>query len=289
MSDPEDEVRANASGASEGAGREKMKTEDTSFEYSGKKAEDEKNGSRSNIEDLRHGDGLSNTEFNEAESNALSAAPIEKLERKATSNLEDKDSGGEGELEAGILSSVKNRRRKVVSYVDNENNAPHPKKKLLKGEDALMCHQCQRNDKGEVVRCMNCKRKRFCFPCMNRWYPQLTPDDFATMCPFCQGNCNCKSCLRMRGIKEPPKRKILKEDKLRNYLYVLHLLLPWFKELRREQQMEKEVDARVKGLPLTEIKVQLAPCEKDERVFCNYCSTSIADYHRSCPDRKSVV
>ncbi|KAK8933425.1 hypothetical protein KSP39_PZI015888 [Platanthera zijinensis] len=55
-------------------------------------------------------------------------------------------------------------------------------------------------------------------------------------------------------------------------------------KLRKEQLLEKEVEARVKGLSLTEIKVQVAPCEKDERVFCNYYSTSIADYHRSCPN-----
>ncbi|KAK8948861.1 hypothetical protein KSP39_PZI006170 [Platanthera zijinensis] len=53
------------------------------------------------------------------------------------------------------------------------------------------------------------------------------------------------------------------EDKLHNYLYTLHLLLPWFKELWKEQLLEKEVEARVKG---------------------NDCSTSIADYHRSCPN-----
>ncbi|KAK8939892.1 hypothetical protein KSP40_PGU015176 [Platanthera guangdongensis] len=211
-----------------------------------------------------------------------SAASLGKLEKKTTLEVEKKDSMcDEEEVEAGIMSSVRKHRS---SHVAEKVKNLGPKKKFLKGENALMCHQCQRNDKGKVVGCMNCKRKRYCFPCMKRWYPQLTSDDFATMCPVCQGNCNCKSCLRMRGIKERPKRKIGTEDKLRNYLYTLHLLLPWFKELRKEQHLEKEVEARVKGLSLTEIKVQVARCGKDGRVFCNYCSTSIADYHRSCPN-----
>jgi len=37
-------------------------------------------------------------------------------------------------------------------------------------EVSLMCHQCQRNDKGRVVRCKKCKRKRYCKPCLDNWY-----------------------------------------------------------------------------------------------------------------------
>ena len=37
-------------------------------------------------------------------------------------------------------------------------------------EVSLMCHQCQRNDKGRVVRCKTCKRKRYCVPCLQNWY-----------------------------------------------------------------------------------------------------------------------
>jgi len=37
-------------------------------------------------------------------------------------------------------------------------------------DGSLMCHQCQRNDKGRVVRCTKCKRRRYCIPCLNNWY-----------------------------------------------------------------------------------------------------------------------
>lgn len=37
-------------------------------------------------------------------------------------------------------------------------------------EVSLMCHQCQRNDKGRVIRCKKCKRKRYCKPCLDNWY-----------------------------------------------------------------------------------------------------------------------
>ncbi|XP_020592611.1 lysine-specific demethylase JMJ25-like isoform X2 [Phalaenopsis equestris] len=223
-------------------------------------------------------------QFNEDGSDGVIVASVGKQKRKTSLEFEKQDQQcDEGKIEAGIASSVKNRKRKAPIYYDYEKNDQGSKRKLLTGEDALMCHQCQRNDKGAVVRCMTCKRKRYCYPCMKRWYPQLTPEDFSIECPFCRFNCNCKSCLRMRGISEPPKREIQDEEQRRNYLYILRLLLPWFKELQKEQQMEKEIEARLKGLAFNEIKLQKAPCAKDERIYCNYCSTSIVDFHRSCP------
>ncbi|KAG0500131.1 hypothetical protein HPP92_000203 [Vanilla planifolia] len=78
-------------------------------------------------------------------------------------------------------------------------------------------------------------------------YPHLSPQDFAVKCPVCQFNCNCKACLRMRGISERPKDDMPMEEKVQNYVYVLRILLPWFKELCKEQRVEKEIEARVKG------------------------------------------
>ncbi|BAT97435.1 hypothetical protein VIGAN_09088000, partial [Vigna angularis var. angularis] len=56
--------------------------------------------------------------------------------------------------------------------------------------------------KGRVVRCTNCKSKRFCIPCIQNCvfcvfrYPHLKEDCIAEACPVCRGNCNCKACLR---------------------------------------------------------------------------------------------
>ncbi|PKA67037.1 Ribonuclease E/G-like protein, chloroplastic [Apostasia shenzhenica] len=212
----------------------------------------------------------------------------------------------ESECETTLLTKRPKRR----AVLDRENKDQSSKRKILTGDDALMCHQCQRNDKGDVVRCATCTKKRFCYPCMTRWYvvffffslsshtnagklflcylisfryPQLTPDDFAEKCPVCRFNCNCKACLRMRGIKEPPKKKIKEEDKVKYYYYILHLLLPWFQEFRKEQHFEKETEAQINGVDVMEINLPEAPCGKGERVYCNFCSTSIVDFHRSCP------
>ncbi|PIA35433.1 hypothetical protein AQUCO_03500064v1 [Aquilegia coerulea] len=46
--------------------------------------------------------------------------------------------------------------------------------------------------------------------------------------------------------------------------------------------MEKEVEAKIQGIPLTDIKLHKPSCPIDERVYCNNCKTSIFDYHRNC-------
>ncbi|KAF8779316.1 hypothetical protein HU200_002749 [Digitaria exilis] len=136
---------------------------------------------------------------------------------------------------------------------------------ILTGENALMCHQCQRKDKGRVV-----------------WYPNLPEDEFAAKCPYCRKNCNCKACLRMRGVKEPPKKEISQENQIRYACHIVSLLLPWMRELRQEQMEEKEVEAKIQGVSMNDIKVEQAECDLDDRVYCNKCRTSIVDFHRNC-------
>lgn len=56
-----------------------------------------------------------------------------------------------------------------VLFVDSNIFVVGQKKKKNES-DSNTCHQCKRNDKGRVVRCLKCERKRFCVPCMTRWY-----------------------------------------------------------------------------------------------------------------------
>ncbi|XP_062211756.1 lysine-specific demethylase JMJ26-like [Phragmites australis] len=182
-----------------------------------------------------------------------------------------------------ILQRVDEEQKKVSSSKDKNCDEHNRKgKKMLTGENALMCHQCQRNDKERVVWCMSCKNKRFCVPCMQRWYPDLSEDEFAAKCPYCRKNCNCKACLRMRGVEEPPKKEISEENQIRYACHVLSLLLPWLRKLRQEQMEEKELEAKIKGVLVNKVKLEQAECNLDERVYCNNCRTSIVDFHRSC-------
>ncbi|CAI8601740.1 unnamed protein product [Vicia faba] len=180
------------------------------------------------------------------------------------------------------LRTTINRKPALLEHV-----VPKPNNKNTKfvEEVSLMCHQCQRNDKGRVVRCTNCKRKRFCIPCINNWYPYWKEDEIAEKCPVCCGNCNCKACLRscvlVNAIKDK-KKETSKDHEVGPSKYMLKELLPHLIRLDEEQMTEKEIEAKRQGLPLSELKIKVADYFKDERVYCDNCKTSIFDYHRSC-------
>ncbi|KAI3924175.1 hypothetical protein MKX01_029710 [Papaver californicum] len=145
--------------------------------------------------------------------------------------------------------------------------------RIIDGEVKVsnMCHQCQRNDRpGEVIRCKICPNKRFCQPCLKKWYPGVSVESFAEACPFCTGICNCKGCLRL-DFKSYSK-------------YLLKYLLPVVRQINQEQVIEKEVEATIQGLSPSEVRIKSANCDYNEHTICNNCKTSIADYHRSCPN-----
>ncbi|KAL8141948.1 hypothetical protein V2J09_014980 [Rumex salicifolius] len=149
------------------------------------------------------------------------------------------------------------------------------------------CHQCKRNDKGRVVWCTKCGTKRFCIPCMTTWYPHMVEQDFSDACPVCRGNCNCKACLRLEGqmknITGRVKMEISNEDRVQHSMYLLQSILPYLKQFNVVQAAERELEARIQGLPVSEVSVKFFECPIEERMYCNHCRTSIVDFHRSCP------
>eukprot|EP00249_Psilotum_nudum_P017942 c26562_g1_i2 orf=1-2001(-) len=148
-----------------------------------------------------------------------------------------------------------------------------------------MCHQCQRNDKGKVINCQKCARKRYCLPCIARWYPGLSEDDFRAACPVCLGNCNCKACLRSNGLKimSSPVEKVeaSKADRIQFIQHLLSMILPILKHLHEEQCKEVEWEIKLRGEEGA--VVERSKLNKDERLFCDNCNTSIVDLYRSCP------
>ncbi|XP_057787068.1 lysine-specific demethylase JMJ25-like isoform X2 [Salvia miltiorrhiza] len=156
--------------------------------------------------------------------------------------------------------------------------------------ESNMCHQCQRNDKGEVVRCTKCKTKRYCEPCIKTWYPDMSAEAFAEACPVCQLNCNCKSCLRMEvpvetaaKIKEKSNFKIGEDQKIQYSKYMIKVLLPFLEQINKEQVIERELEAKIQGKSVSDTEIIGAAMDAAERIYCDNCRTSIVDYHRSCP------
>ncbi|XXG90024.1 hypothetical protein AAC387_Pa12g1889 [Persea americana] len=148
-------------------------------------------------------------------------------------------------------------------------------------EQSLMCHQCQRNDKGAVVFCSNCKRKRYCYPCISKWYPEQTREEIETACPFCRGNCNCKACLRNVVVMNN-RHELDANVKLQRLLYLLRKVIPVLRQIQSEHDLEIEMEAKIQGIESREVKVTRSRLDKEERLYCDNCYTSIVDFHRSC-------
>ncbi|KAJ6774869.1 JMJC DOMAIN-CONTAINING HISTONE DEMETHYLATION PROTEIN [Salix purpurea] len=202
---------------------------------------------------------------------------------------DEKDGSGEGEGDCLMMSSGTGYELRTRKEQVDQGSKPRRDSEFIE-KVCLMCHQCQRNDKGRVVRCLKCKRKRYCIPCLMKWYPKMTEDEIANACPVCLGNCNCKSCLRLDApIKELKNLnlKVSKEEEVWYSKFLLRALLPFLKLLDEEQMMEREIEARRKGVPLADLQIENAECPADERMFCDNCRTSIFDYHRSCSNCSS--
>uniref|UniRef100_M1B2D6 JmjC domain containing protein n=1 Tax=Solanum tuberosum TaxID=4113 RepID=M1B2D6_SOLTU len=151
-------------------------------------------------------------------------------------------------------------------------------------DDCQMCHQCMKSDR-KVVRCGKRCGKRYCSPCIERWYPHLSEEAIAEKCPVCRGNCNCKDCLRKNiSPKEPKYLGIPQEnnEKINCLKYLVDALYPFLKTFIHDQTIEKEMEASIKGLSPTQLTIPKAVLYEDERVYCNNCGTSIADLHRNC-------
>nr|GMC81455.1 lysine-specific demethylase JMJ25-like isoform X1 [Ipomoea batatas] len=265
---------------------ELMNTE-SEEEVGGNQQEDEGSAELMNIEKGKASGGEEEEENEGCKSNAR-AFPRRQSSQKAIEKI--------GELKEQMMEwdeadkEAKNSRTLRPRKVKDEGDYSVPRIRNRRDEngnkvESNMCHQCQRNDKGPVVRCTSCKTKRYCGACMRTWYPGMPEEAFAEKCPVCLENCNCKACLRLNGpIRKLKKLKfeVSNEEKIQYSKYILQVLLPLLRRFSAEQMMEKEIEAKIQGVRLSELKLQKAKCQLNERMYCDNCRTSIFDFHRSC-------
>ncbi|GAA0169877.1 histone modifying enzyme [Lithospermum erythrorhizon] len=144
----------------------------------------------------------------------------------------------------------------------------------------LLCHQCVKPNKLSVI-CSKC-RKRFCHECIMKWYPERTEEEVQSACPFCCGNCNCKACLQMGTNLKSCHEKEDDYIRLQKLVYLLVNILPVLNHMQLEQMSELDIEACIRGVKFMEEDIIVAVVDKDDRVFCNNCKTSIVNFHRSC-------
>lgn len=202
-------------------------------------------------------------------------------EAKAGSGNSVEDSGGEKPTSREKCGSS----GKAVRNDAAREKKPSEKDKSNKRKEcgSLMCHQCQRNDKSGVVFCSSCRRKRYCYECLEKWYPEKTRDEVEDVCPYCCGNCNCKACLREGLVVKDRHKDIDISVKLEWLKYLLYKALPVLRHVYKEQSSEIEIEADIEGSQLSEKDISRCKLDKSERLYCDNCNTSIVNFHRSCP------
>ncbi|KAJ4765517.1 Transcription factor jumonji (jmjC) domain-containing protein [Rhynchospora pubera] len=91
---------------------------------------------------------------------------------------------------------------------------------------------------------------------------------------------------RLSEDSEFDSSSICEEDKDKQVEYarcMLHHVLPYLQDFCTEQLNEKRIEAQNRGLGVfyNQLDIEKAECN-GERVYCDNCSTSIFDFHRSC-------
>ncbi|XVF50971.1 hypothetical protein PTKIN_Ptkin04bG0146400 [Pterospermum kingtungense] len=175
----------------------------------------------------------------------------------------------------------KSRGRTKKSSSQSESSGSSDDTSQKSRRRGMMCHQCLRSDRS-VVSCSGCRKKRYCYKCLSKWYPEKTRKDMEVACPFCQGNCNCRLCLKENLVVMDKHEEADANIKLQKLLYLLHKILPLLKHIQQEQHTELEVETLIHGVQLTEQDIMASVLDDDDRVYCDNCNTSIVNFHRSC-------
>ncbi|MED6125296.1 hypothetical protein PIB30_067224 [Stylosanthes scabra] len=220
------------------------------------------------------------SELEVSESELIENSVVKKNKTKKKKLLDqgnENDCGLHEDSDRGLMSVY---RVKKGSEVEGSKKMASSRKSREGG--SLMCHQCQRNDKSGVVFCSGCNKKRYCYECLDKWYPGKTREEVENACPFCSGNCNCKACLR--EVPVPKDREVNASVKLNRLLYLVYKALPVLRQIHREQSLELEIEAQIRGVQLQEKNIARTRLDTRERLYCDNCNTSIIGFYRSCPN-----
>lgn len=156
---------------------------------------------------------------------------------------------------------------------------------MSKAKEAQMsCHRCGLKKVARVVKCNNCESNYFCNSCINKWYDGISRKDIKMQCPVCRGSCDCKRCTlgQTKGAmhKESPG-DLGKLIRIKICNHQLFRLLPL--ELNQEQLDELEIEAKIQGTKISNIRVQVAEDDQSGSLYCNNCKLSVNQVLRSCP------
>ncbi|KAH0641279.1 hypothetical protein KY285_037865 [Solanum tuberosum] len=146
-----------------------------------------------------------------------------------------------------------------VDYIDNYNTSSD--------DDDDDDSSDNTNSKRKKMSFSNSRKKgesKMCHQCQR--YPGMLEEDFLKACPH------------LMNVEV----KFSDEEKLEYSKHIVRALLPALEQLNTEQMIEKQIEYQIQALPDSEVKIPKAKYEKDECIYCNYCSAFIVDFHRRC-------
>ncbi|CAH9111883.1 unnamed protein product [Cuscuta epithymum] len=196
----------------------------------------------------------------------------------------EKDKCERKSLVLGIGAVLKEAANGNIRRRNSMASKRRPDATNWKENGTLMCHQCHKTNKSDIVFCLKCKKKRYCSECIAKWYPERTKKDIENACPFCCSNCNCSACLQADITAKVNIKESDEETHLRRSLYVLLNILPLLREIQEEAKTELDAEACIRGVQLTEEDITKSLLDEDDRIYCDNCKTSIVNFHRNCPN-----
>ncbi|KAI4304319.1 hypothetical protein MLD38_039849 [Melastoma candidum] len=209
---------------------------------------------------------------------------------KKNAGLNDRSGGNVGSLydvkvgENGVNLGSRRRFR-------SKNLEPLPlgmvqvlpcKRNLENGISRKRCHWCKRGNSSNLTKCSGCKKLFYCMDCISERYHD-TREKVKRKCPVCRKACRCSECSTSKLIDayQEPSSLEIRADKILCSHYLISTLLPVIKKINQEKSIELEVEAKLRGMDISEVQIQLTKSGVKERC-CNSCKIPILDLHRSC-------
>ncbi|XP_059659957.1 lysine-specific demethylase JMJ28 isoform X2 [Cornus florida] len=156
------------------------------------------------------------------------------------------------------------------------------KDKNLKKRRRKNCHWCRKSSYRILIKCSTCRKEFFCTDCITE--RNFDKQEVRMSCPVCRGTCSCRACSKNQS-KDPKHKDLFRDRKLVDKLYLLHylifMLLPVLEQINKDQRIELEIEAKIKGKTPSEVQIQHIGFGNNNLYCCN-CKSSIVDFHRKC-------
>ncbi|KAL2921821.1 Lysine-specific demethylase JMJ25 [Bienertia sinuspersici] len=177
----------------------------------------------------------------------------------------------DGKMFDGFTNGEQKPRRRGSNYQLRAKSVPEVANGS-KREQSSMCHQCLKCEKTDVIACSYCKKKRYCFPCLSKWYPERTKKEVQEACPFCRGNCNCKACLQEKLVMKDRQKDLDGKVMSERLLYLMCKINPILKRMQEKQIAELEVEARTLGETIKEEDILKTSLDLDDQLRAGWKS-----------------